>query len=162
MTSRAQMEALGLVIVVLLVSLAMLFAIIFIVKDDDESPTTPIKQKETASNFLSAMILTNVPSCKNLTMHDLYIDCAEGSIIDCNASGAPNSCYRINQTIPFMLNNTLDVWGKSYVFDAYTSSSGITYTVSHFESGECEERSRGFSYLPTSVGTLFFTLDICS
>ena len=163
MVLKAQLEALGLVIVVMLVALAMLFTIIFIMNNSDDEETTATKHQELANNFIGGMLKTNMIDCKNFSFTELYIDCAESEIIDCDGNIGGDSCTYLNRSVEKMLNNTLRLWGINYDYTAYSKTYNTRKNLTQISYGSCQnkEKEHGFFILPIDIGTLFIELDAC-
>ena len=123
-----QMEAVGLVVIVILITLGMLFMAQFALK---ESPTKKIfTRKGLAYSTMSSLMKTTVTdNCvQNLRQDslpqigkDLLEDCAlhadtmpEGySLYRC---GGKHSCAYVNKTVSELLEETLGTWHKKYEF----------------------------------------------
>ncbi len=125
---KGQMEAVGLVIIVILITLGMLFMAQFALK---ESPTKKIfTRKGLAYSTMSSLMKTTVAdNCvQNLRQDslpqigkDLLEDCAlhadtmpDGySLYRC---GGEHSCAYVEERIGGLLNETLGTWHKKYEF----------------------------------------------
>ena len=72
---RAQMEIMGLVIIIILIAIGMLFGVQFLLKKPTARPTASVKESILAANFLNAMLSTTT-DCYDRSMRDLLQDCA--------------------------------------------------------------------------------------
>jgi len=85
---NAQMEIMGLVIIVILLSLALLFVLQFIILRPASDLKESFTQKEIASNTVNTLLDTTT-DCRQLPLSKLLEDCAEGAFIQCPTG---NSC----------------------------------------------------------------------
>lgn len=114
--AKAQTEIIGLVMILVLISLGMLFAVKYIFL----SPAKEIKQEYTekniADNMLNAILDTDV-KCGNsyISIEDLLINCREGGSLYC---GMDNSCKFAENNINKIFEKTLEKWGNKYYFYA--------------------------------------------
>jgi hypothetical protein len=159
--SKAQVEILGLVFIVLIVTVAMLIYITFSVKEE-LNPQDDVFQKytdvETSFSFIKVFLDTSVCGTK---IQELIKDCATTKRIRC---GYNTSCQVVNATLVQIKNQTLDVWGKDYgIFIKYSSVDNLTYFT-----GNCNptkkvlgSTSPGVYYIPLNPGEVKFTMNIC-
>jgi len=116
---QGQIEIFGLVIIVILVSLGLLFALVVLSRPKGKE-VARVKESLLASNFLSTMLSTTT-DCGGRTMRELLQDCA---VTDENWIGAytcppptlENTCQRFISIAKEMLENTFEEWNKDYVF----------------------------------------------
>lgn len=178
---RAQTEMLGMAIVILLLSMGILIIVGNVLKS---SSTPSIKQayseKQLATNILGS-ILSTTTNCNNEKISTLMIDCGRGWPVECGNQqvgsttiyGNPNVCKYLNNTIFFMLNETLYKWGKKYSFLAYVRKDekpniNITYRIDECIRGLYEEGQqyiqKEYYYLPLQAGSGSMTVElgICS
>ena len=107
------MEIMGLVIIVILISLGLLFAIQFIVLRKPADAKGVFTQKEMTSNTLNSLALSTT-TCSGLDMTELVQECAVGSTdIDCSGK---NPCDFLKMVAGDVFSKTLKVWGKNYAF----------------------------------------------
>jgi hypothetical protein len=117
MNKKAQVEILGLIIIVILVVVAMIFVLQFTVLREPET-VKEYSDTEIANNMLTSLLQTTT-GCHGLTVTDLLKDCAGTGWpgeIQCNST--MRSCDYLNYTIDYLFSNTLDLWGRSYEFRA--------------------------------------------
>lgn len=119
---KGQSEAIGLVIIVILITLAIFFVISFTMKED-------IKPKEYSDYELMAestivALLQATPNCsfsnQPAQIKDFLIEVAKGNDDYQKDSCGKNNYYNaktfINQTISDLLNETLGIRKKKYLF----------------------------------------------
>jgi len=110
---KSQMEIMGLVIIIILVSIGMLFAIQFLMKKPTGRETAAVKESTVAANFLNTMLSTTT-DCYKRNMKELLQDCAlTGGSTNCFGL---SSCDYVSDQIEILLNNTLAKWKKDYYF----------------------------------------------
>ncbi len=169
-TKKSQMEIMGLLIIIILFSLGLLFAVRFMSTRERSSVHESFATTELAANMLNAMLKTTVYDCKGADMTDLFRDCAAYPSIDCDDDGnvysqfnMSDSCYKLERDIIYIFNQTLDSWKKNYLFKAYIiESEPLSWTP--LSSGGCTETDVGemkeFT-IPTDAGDLTVMLHIC-
>jgi len=167
---RGQMEIMGLAIIVILVSVSMLFAISFIVLKRPADYKTEFTQTELASNILSTLLETTIPTCSDLSMKDLFKDCAidpfnpqvlcNDADCDINYSHQCNSCEFINYTTKVILSDTLGEWNTGYGFNARTSTD--TLVSEGYCPGVKKHKIYPIPIDPSGTNILDVTLDVCN
>ncbi len=155
---KAQMEIMGLALIVILVTLAVLFAVQFILLREPSEARKEFIHKELASNTVSTLLSTNT-ECNNNKISELLIDCADDRLLDCRRKG---SCEFAHDTIKDILEDTLSKWNKEY----YLTVKRNNQTLPHFNPigtpcpGE-KITSSPCCILPTEQGPMNINLDIC-
>ncbi len=112
---KAQIELVGLVFIVLILTIIMLFYVSYSFQDEINPQKTELKKysdSELSVSFVDVLLHTSV--C-GVTVKDLMIDCAKYNKIKCD-SGSKTSCQKLNETITEIKEKTLDKWGYSYGF----------------------------------------------
>ena len=158
---KGQLEMMGLAVVVILISIAMLFAIRFVVLKEPAQYKKEYTNTQLAANMLSALLRTTINECTDLEFRELYKDCAKSypdrGSITCDTS--EDSCGYIKRKTGEILNSTLGKWHKDFEFNARTNA----YSV--FRIGGCTgaKKSKAFPTPvdPSGAVTLYVTLDIC-
>ncbi|MBI2136594.1 hypothetical protein HYU06_05990 [Candidatus Woesearchaeota archaeon] len=180
--TKSQMEIMGIVIIIILFSVGLLFAIQYVILKKPTDVKKSFLQAELSSNSLNAMLKTNVPECNNADMASLFKDCTGVSQeIDCcikldptqdciydgsiSTTGMADTCYVLNQTINKILKDTLNVWRVPYIFTAYyVESDPLAWTAGITSDIPCtmedEGRPQEFT-LPTTQGNLRIVLKVC-
>lgn len=157
---KAQMEVMGLAIIVILVFLAILFVTRFIVM----APPVEIRKLYTyeklTTNTLDAMLKTTT-ECHELTVVQLLKDCGEyyaaGGSVDCLGMG---SCAYVESVIDEILSETITPLYKRYKFRAVVESIGAEIVSS---TSECPgERQASDPYpVRTDAGIMNVVLYVC-
>ena len=165
-SKRAQMEIMGLAIIVILIILGMMFVIQFVVfKQSDETKKT-FTQSQVASNLLNTMLRTSLPDCSDTELKQILRDCAlhyedERNRIVC--SDSLDSCEFANKTIQYMLNSTLVEWGnQSFNFEARLTKPTDLVIIQQ-SNGDCTgEKQQKQQYIPISSGNIMEVIvEIC-
>jgi hypothetical protein len=160
------MELMGIVIVVLLVTLGIFFAIKYQPgSGTDVSALTLSEDQQMASNMIGAVMRTS-SQCQNQRFHALFQDCGGLKGIYCGSDSygcSGDSCSYLKCTMQHLLNDTLDVWGKNYAFSAYTVG-GPDLGIDVKSAAECTKYGKpAIQPLPLgNGGTIFVKLLVCS
>lgn len=174
MNRQAQMEIIGLVVIVILISLGILFMVQFALNEDSSKKI--FTRKGLASSTVSSVLKMSViePGCDYYPTplrlgEDLLEDCAlnppeqrySNEKYHCRNL---NSCEFLNQFISEQLTATLGQWGKKYEFTALLVGED-GYLVEIKTPGGCpktaERDTSGAFYLSTEVGLVQTQLYLC-
>ena len=120
---KGQMEVMGMVLVVALISIGLIFVIQFVILQDHDTGRKGYIESQRAANLLNSMLQTTALDCGDQQIKALLRDCALTNEITCD--NGKKSCAYLNDTINVILNNTLKHWGKSYYFNA--SDTGLVF-----------------------------------
>jgi len=158
---KSQMEIIGLVIIVILISLALLFVLQFSLKK-------PVSVKKSythatvASNEINALIKSNT-NCSGRTMiavSDLLKDCAlyhrQNGYMVCD--NGMKSCEFLDNTVDDILDKTLRAWGKDFKLTAIVSD-----TIVINKTGGTAQAAREVEMYPLQIpgmGIMFINLEI--
>lgn len=185
---KGQMEMVGLVIIVILITLGMLFLAQFALKDQPEKKI--FTRKGLASSTMSTILKTTIvdPNCLGDNSgnqpqigRDLFKDCAENydsykdrvsdeffeegySTYSCNNK---HSCAFLQGMISGLLSETLGAWGKHYEFKSTLVSMGersdILVEIPRGGGKSCqgEKDSSGMFPLNTEAGIVESVLYLC-
>ncbi len=160
---KAQMEILGLAIVVLLLSFGMLLVFqFFVLKEPGESIQKVYTESQQTNNMLTSILRTS-SGCKKTTLEELFEDCMTNKYISCNNLNSPSdimdSCKYIDNSMTKIFEQTLDTWKKKYYF-----SLSIDNEVMNFGTIKCTGEAEVAEIpTPTASGkTMFVRLEICS
>ncbi len=165
---KAQMEILGLAIVVLLLILGMVFVVKFVAMTDKGSVRKEVADSQIASNYIATYLDTTVPECSKLTIKELLMDCAEnnpgpaGGTIDCD--GGTKSCEMAEGIATTVFSKTFDQQKKPYYFSVKIQNGNPFIELSHPSPPitKCLGTKRSKDYiLSTNSGVLHVTLDLC-
>ena len=159
-SKKSQMEIMGLVIIIILVSLAMLFVIQFVLLKETTSIKKTYTHTQLAANTLNAITKTTAESCKSQDLTQLLQDCAayqqQGGLITCD-DGVTKSCDYVDASIQEILSKTLDKWNKAYNLTADLAEL-------EFSSGYCAGERQTKIYpipVPELDAPMILRLDIC-
>lgn len=137
--NRGQIEIVGLMIIVILVTMGMLFYVSYSSREIDRpNDAKKFVDTEIGTSFISALLKTNV--C-NVNVDDLITDCAKTNRqITC---GGLNSCEQLNQTVRDVLNNTLEVWDLPYEFTIRLTQDRTEPPFLSYNRYNCTEETTG-------------------
>jgi len=169
---KAQMEILGIAIVVVLATLGMLFVVKYSMTSS--KTTQSYKTTATAENFLSVLMATST-DCNGLIFSDVLKGCASGTV-DCNGEDA---CDYAKTMMTNLLDASLGVQSLSYYVMAFKEDKDNNEPIKiEIESedgcvkeGVCTvDASKGCTgkreaaqrFLPTASGTRTLVFYICS
>jgi hypothetical protein len=155
---KAQMEIMGLAMIIILLALAMLFVVRFVVLRPPEDIKKTFTYETLAQNTLNTMLLTTT-ECGDRPVLRLLIDCAEGGFIQCPQS--TNSCTYSQDVIEEIITHTLEEWNKDYYLTIKIGDDDILLPFGSPCPGE-STTSHPCCVLPTGYGQLITTLEICS
>jgi hypothetical protein len=114
---RAQSEIIGLLIIVIIISMVLLFAVTMC----KPQPAIDSTNKELASSMIGAILNTNSGCAKGVEIKELLIDCAKspdtGGTTELVCANGSRSCEFSEGEIGLILVRTLEVWQKSYEFE---------------------------------------------
>ena len=169
---KGQMEAMGLVVIVILITLGMLFLAQFALKEAGEKKI--FTRKGLAYSSMSAILKTTVNEECGVGQipqigKDILEDCAinlntpEGSQYKC---GATDSCEFVERKITELLASTLGTWNKRYEFESkLVNDDGIQPIFIITNKRGCQGRERDTSGLfpinTENVGLIENILYIC-
>lgn len=143
--SKGQMEIFGLVVIVILVTLGLLFAVVVLTKKPVYT-VQEIKENIQAANFLNTMLGTTSQSCNKRSVRELVQDCALASVENGEWIGASmcedknTTCQKANETIATLLDLTFGKWGRDYrLFFNGSDAAGLL----HAERGACKGNREG-------------------
>ena len=167
----------GLAVVVILITLGMLFVVMFMFSSKDKETRKAFTETEIASNMLSALLRTTTKDCFETSVKELMQDCtlyidSPGSQLSC-ANGL-SSCDYLKNTLFFFFNKTLIEWGnRSFMFKIErissidpSGSSELIFNASNIKyvnnQDICEiSKERKQNPLQTEKYIMLVTLDIC-
>jgi len=145
--SKGQMEIFGLVIIVILVSMGLLFAIIVLTKPPSQS-VQELKESMQAANLVNSILGTTSTGCSKRTVRELMQDCALASFVGGRIIGASvcedgsSTCDKADYVITTLLEETLGQWGKTYEFFITGTETASLVNASN---GKCLGEREGVS-----------------
>lgn len=165
---KSQMEIMGLVVIVILITVAVLFVLVFIVRQSPSDIKEEYYHSQLASNTLNALIRTTTLDCKGHDMTSLSKDCVENlgyktSQICCSDGlsclDEMRSCAYLNSSVNQILSKSLASFNKKYQFNIIDSNNREVIP----QIGEClgERESSNPQPLATDTGMMEIILYIC-
>lgn len=158
MRRKAQMEIIGLAIVIIIILIGLAIAVRFTVFKKPENTRAGFVNAELASNTINTFLETTAIECQNAKMKELMQDCAEGTERVC--SNGMGSCAFARGAADEIFTKTFRKWKTKYKFIAYTD---VNSPFINLESG-CtaqQERVSDTFFIPITAGTISVRLDIC-
>jgi hypothetical protein len=164
---RAQMEIMGLVIIVILLIVGVLFALKFVVLKEPSTVRQNYANTQLASNFGIAM-MSSSSGCRQTSIKTLLIDCAENAFVGGSIScgNGLKSCEYVNNTITTIVNSTLVSWNKQFYINAQIADDD---PIIYFHSAKCSadkvqpgESESFFLPVKSSHDVLTLKVFICS
>ncbi|MBU1705021.1 MAG: hypothetical protein KJ922_06680 [Nanoarchaeota archaeon] len=165
MKKKAQMELMGLAIVVILISIAMLFVIRFVVLQKPAEYKKEFTQSQLASNLLNTLLKTTNPDCHDLTFTEVFQDCARNPSspsVQCNRTH--DSCRFLNESVRSILNKTLDDHFMLYEFSAKVNNDyaiGVVPEIEERCTGGFKSKQFPIPVSASGTDTLFVKLNLC-
>ncbi len=152
---KAQTEVMGMVVVVILIAVGLLFFIAFVVLRPQSELEQRVTTSVVASSTLNSLQYTTT-TCRGLNIQDLLLDCATRGAIVCDNE---HSCSYVNRTIAYILDKTLTVQDRSFVFEADVDGESLPVGIN---SGCRGERENAYQPLRTTYGSLLtLYLEVC-
>jgi hypothetical protein len=159
--AKAQMEVMGLVIVVILLTLGLLLVVQFVVLKPQSQTKVRQESSQLAANLVSSM-LESTTLCNNYQLRSLIQNCATKNDIICKDGAVEyNSCKYANRTIHLMLKKTLMNWSMSFNFTVSGTKQNFGMDIAVVR-GDCSgEKEAKFSPIQAGGKTLIVDLEIC-
>lgn len=152
---KAQVEIMGLTIVLILIMMGLAFMFGFISENGSVQYKKQFTQTEIASNTLSTFLRTT-SGCKELSMTGLLQDCSQGQIVACLEG--QNSCDYVTAAAEQIFDDTLEKWDISYEFKIFFEEESPVLGLGEACVGD--KKSKLFP-IPTDSGILKVKMDIC-
>ena len=113
MKRKAQMEVMGIAVVVILMLVGLALFVAFM--PEPSKLREEFTQSQLATNTAGSILKTTIPECRE-QIDDLLIDCASvlPTII---CSNGKTSCEMVNQTLEIIFNKTLNTFGTAFYFE---------------------------------------------
>lgn len=175
---KAQMEIMGLLVIIILLSVGMLFTVNYMIHKKPSEVKKTYTESQMASNILSAILKTSTPQskidplyCHNVDFTELLQDCAQFESIQCY--NGQRSCTYAEENIRDMLNKTLARYNKPYRFKAWRVNGRLLFDPPIInldcdddfigpDADQYIQRQTKLSPVPLNPGTLMVQFDICS
>jgi hypothetical protein len=156
---KAQMEIMGLTIIIILILIGVLFAVQFVIKKPAPELRESFLRTQQAANMLNAMLGTTT-DCEGATVTELLQDCATTQSMYCatvDVNG--NSCEYVELAMGKMFAETITKWNVDFNF-SIAGPSGVSNI--RFERGSCiGEKEVKIQPIPTMSGTVTLRLELC-
>jgi len=144
--TRAQLEIMGLVIIVIIIITGLLIFLVSKVSSPPKNFQKAYMTSELATNMLLAMTRVNIRECPDSTLGELITDCARPT--PSRRCLDYTSCEIINKTINEILNNTLVLWDVKFRFALESPYRGVFLSVTNRECGvKTPGKQEGFALL---------------
>ncbi len=161
MRKKSQMEIMGLVIIVILITLGLFFVVRFMITKQPSEIKKYYTRTETTANILNSLLKTNSKDCYGMTTTQLLQDCAENkdTLNQIKCENEQYSCDHALYIIKTIFDATLKEWGdQNFDFKASVNNNLILNYTNKGCFGEKESKQY---YIPTEIGTLIINLEVC-
>lgn len=158
MDRKAQIEIMGLIVIVILLTLGMVFTISLKADQPKKEIKKTFNDDQLSSNFILAFLETST-GCRSYNMEHMIQDCAVENNTPCDGL---TSCKYLNKTLKTFLGKTLDVWGTKYALKI----EGMALEIK-FNSSCGPDDDKDTTFQPVSISrygyfdTATIWLDIC-
>src|SRR3989344_887278 len=165
-SKKAQTEIIGLVIIVLIISIAMMFLLFFVTKGNADDSLNTFDNNLHAYNTIVSIIQTNT-ECRSYTFSDLIKQCVLSPTQylqqDCNPEPI-TTCEFVEREISYILEQSLKSVNEEYKFYIYTEINPTPIIDLSSENADtlCQSKVTSATQpIRYGAGDLFVTLDIC-
>lgn len=168
---KSQMEIMGLVVIVILITLGMFFVVRFMITKQPSEIKKSYTRTEIAANILNSLLKTNAKDCYGMTTTQLLQDCAVNKDTPTNqvkCENDQNSLEYVQIIIETIFNETLISWGnQSFDLKIYIDTNNNNVMdeeeriLQHTNQGCSGEKEAKQSYIPTDVGIMTINLEVC-
>ena len=116
MRHKGQMEIMGLAFIVVIVTLGLLFTLLFFLTKAESNALPQSRQEILAANWINTFLGTTT-DCNQQTVRELLIECARSgsSSMFCPDTDA---CSKVQQVMDDVRQQTLDKWNLQYYLKA--------------------------------------------
>ena len=157
------MEIMGLAIIIILITLALIFTVRFVVLRKPAEVREDYIKIQLASNMINTLLRTTAEDCSSLSFTELFQDCADvypEGIIICDTG--EKSCAYLQTKITDIFDNTLQKWRVAYYFEAVAGTNTLVSDRCDSCAEEiCPVRTHKEFPIPSSAMTIHIKLDIC-
>ncbi len=163
---KAQTEIVGLVVIVLIISVAMMFLLFFVMKDNPDNSLKTFDNELHAYNTIVSIMQTNT-DCRKYSFSDLIKQCVLSPIQylqqDCNPEPI-SVCDFVEREISYILEQSLATINEEYKFYIYTEFEQTPILDIRSENADslCQTiLTSATQPIRYGAGDLFVALDIC-
>jgi hypothetical protein len=149
---RAQVEIMGLIIIVILLAVAMIFILQFTISRRPETVST-YSDKQIAENMRTVLLQTTT-NCYDNTISELLKKCAREELGRCPDN--QDYCDFVKSKIDYYFEQTLEEWGRDYNFTVMAPPS-LHYSKAY---GPCKRERRAAQEQPIQVNGIFMTVNL--
>jgi len=153
---KAQIEIVGLVIIIILIIIGIAFVTKFAVFEDPIDYKKQFTNAQITSNMINTLLKTTSRDCNNLSMTELLQDCSQNQEVICGDE--QNSCDYFIGTTQQIFGETLEKWHIDYEFKVFENEDNPIITLG--EKCLLDKKSRLFP-IPTDSEILFVKMDVC-
>ncbi|MFA6888780.1 MAG: hypothetical protein WC254_04765 [Candidatus Woesearchaeota archaeon] len=134
---KSQMEIVGLLIIVIIISLVLLFVLKVVFTKKSTDTTQSYEQSKLVESFVNTLFQTSSGCTDDTTLKDLLVDCAKNPFTDGTilCTDGKKSCSYANQTIVYLLQQTLDQWGFKETGYEFVAVAPPNQNIIYYQSG---------------------------
>ncbi|MBW2979889.1 hypothetical protein KY360_00550 [Candidatus Woesearchaeota archaeon] len=172
MKKKAQMELMGIAIVVLIVSMIMVFVLSSVSRRKPEEHRERYAESELATNVVKTLLYATAPDCYDMTFNELIQNCVENFAspsqrVQCEDYYARDSCYYVLGETGDILSTTLGKWQVDYEFrvvwgnmNRFGTTSPTNLSVGGCPADSISQRTRPYT-VTTGAGVANIMLYVC-
>ncbi|PIN81023.1 hypothetical protein COV13_02420 [Candidatus Woesearchaeota archaeon CG10_big_fil_rev_8_21_14_0_10_32_9] len=156
---KGQIEIMGLLVIVILISLVIFFSLSFNLKNSvNEAPVKQdFKDAQTTGNFGTTLLETTTNCSRSI--RDLLSDCAFTQEVNC---AGQTSCQLANNSINRILEETLDKWNYNYTLQISSDSELVTdFNKTGCDPAKTKSVTTDITPFGTTFSSMKLTLKIC-
>jgi hypothetical protein len=112
---KAQVEIMGVLIIVILIIIIIFVVIGFKMADKPRTVQKTYSNDQMSTAFLLSMLRSNTNCTGQITFEEAFKDCATKRRVNCEGD---TTCVYLDDKISTIFNQTLDLWGVGYKFKA--------------------------------------------
>jgi hypothetical protein len=159
--NKAQMEMMGLAVIVILLAMGMFFMTKFSLTPAKASTEELDKQEEMTTTFTNTMLGSDANCSSPITFGRLIDEMTDSyTSIYC---GQDELIVHFNNSVRYLLNKTLDQWDYKYNLTIdFPSATGLPqYSIDHGCVDTQQEKTAFFPIPSKSGGTIFVKMKVC-
>lgn len=158
--ARAQMEIIGLVIVIIMLTIGLLLVVKFVILKQPSNLKQRQSESQLAANFINTLLQSST-TCNNYPMRDLIQNCVAKNDIICHQGRDYTACEFADITIKSILTATLDAWKMSYNLSISNTKVWGFNPLSYLKGNCGGEKEHKFSPIQAGGKTIIVDLEIC-